>query len=137
TYGEKIEYSGPVYTNMKADGNRAVLSFDHTTGGLDAKELIPTDGRKNKNGSEGFAWRVKEGSTKAELTGFTVCGADKKFHNAKAEIAGDTVVVSCDAVPTIVAVRYGWADHPLCNLYNGEGLPASPFRTDQFPGITK
>ena len=66
-----------------------------------------------------------------------VCGDGKKFHNAKAAINGNTVVVTCDAVPNIVAVRYGWADHPICNLFNQEGLPASPFRTDDFPGITK
>ncbi len=136
TYGEKIEYSGPVFQSMKVEGNKAVLTFDHASG-LHARELVPTDGRKSKDGSEGFAWRVKEGSTKAELIGFAVAGDDKKFQNAKAEIAGETVIVTCDAVPNIVAVRYGWADHPLCNLYNRDGLPASPFRTDDFPGVTK
>ncbi len=137
TYGEKIVYSGPMYKGLKIDGNRAVLSFEHIGGGLVAKELEPTDGRKNKAGTEGFAWRVKEGSTKADLMGFTVGGEDKKFHNAKAMIQGDTVVVTCEAVSNPVAVRYGWANHPLVNLFNQEGLPASPFRTDDFPGITK
>jgi sialate O-acetylesterase len=144
-YGEKIAYSGPMFKEMKVDGNKAVLNFDHVGGGLVAKELVPTDERKNKikkkDGKEieivGYAWRVKEGSSKAELLGFAVCGTDKKFHNAKAEIAGNTVVVTCDATPNIVAVRYGWADHPICNLFNREGLPASPFRTDDLPGITK
>jgi sialate O-acetylesterase len=130
---------------MKVNGDKAVLSFDHVGGGLVAKELVPTDVRKNtvktKEGKEielsGAGWRVKEGSTKADLIGFAVCGTDKKFHNAKAEIVGNTVVVSCEAVPNVLAVRYGWAEHPLCNLFNKEGLPASPFRTDDFPGVTK
>ena len=145
TYGEKIVYAGPAFKGMKVNGSKAVLSFDHVGGGLVAKELVPTDVRKNtvktKEGKEieltGAGWRVKEGSSKADLTGFAVCGTDKKFHNAKAEIKGDTVVVSCDAVPNILAVRFGWAEHPLCNLFNQEGLPASPFRTDDFPGVTK
>jgi sialate O-acetylesterase len=136
-YGEKVAYSGPMFKEIKADGNKAVLSFDHGEG-LTAKELVPTDMRKNdKTGQVGYAWRVKEGSDNAELVGFTACGADKKFHNAKAAIHGSTVVVTCDAVPNIVAVRYGWANHPICNLFNKDGLPASPFRTDDFPGITK
>ena len=138
TYGEKIVYSGPKFRKMKVDGGRAVLSFDDVGGGLVAKELEPTNPRENnKTGTTGYAWRVKEGSTKAELTGFTACGTDKKFHNAKATIAVNNVIVTCDAVPNPIAVRYGWADHPLVNLFNQEGLPASPFRTDDFPGITK
>ncbi len=145
TYGEKIVYSGPMFKDMQVSGGKAVLNFDHVGGGLVAKEMVPTDPRKSKmktkEGQEietvGYGWRVKEGSSKADLIGFAVCGSDKKFHNAKAEIMGDTVVVSCDAVPSIVAVRYGWADHPLCNLFNQEGLPASPFRTDDFSSVTK
>ena len=64
------------------------------------------------------------------LKGFTVAGADKKFIDAKAEIAGDTVVVTGDQVAAPVAVRYGWVNVPDVNLWNKEGLPASPFRTD-------
>ena len=103
-YGEKIEYSGPLYQGVKIDGNRASLSFTHTGSGLMAKG--------------------------GELKGFTIAGADKKFLPAKAEITGDTVVVSNAGVPAPVAVRYGWANAPEVNLYNKEGLPASPFRTD-------
>jgi sialate O-acetylesterase len=127
-YGEKIEYSGPMYKEMKIEGNKAVLSFDHGDG-LTMKNvvLVPRDRHKE--------WRVQDGSAK-ELMGFTMCGEDKKFYPAKAEIVGDKVVVTCDAVTKPVAVRYGWAQHPVCNLYNKAGLPASPFRTDDFPGIT-
>lgn len=67
-----------------------------------------------------------------ELTGFGIAGADKKWIWAKSEIDGNTVVVFSDAVPNPVAVRYGWDNNPDCDLYNKEGLPASPFRTDDW-----
>jgi sialate O-acetylesterase len=135
-YGEKVAYSGPMYKDMKVEGKKAVLHFTHTNGGLVAKELVRTLERKDKNGQVHGAWRVKEGSTGASLVGFTVCGQDHKFYPAGAKIEGDTVVVSSDKVADPMAVRYGWADHPVCNLFNGAGLPASPFRTDDFRGIT-
>jgi sialate O-acetylesterase len=103
-YGEKIPFSGPLPTGHKISGDEIIVSFKHTDGGLVAKG--------------------------GELTGFVIAGADKKWHWAKARIEGDTVVVSCPEVKSPVAVRYGWADNPKCNLYNGAGLPASPFRTD-------
>jgi sialate O-acetylesterase len=109
-YGEKIEFSGPLYRSMKAEGGKIVLSFDHVGKGLEARD--------------------------GALKGFAICGEDKKFVWAKAEIAGDTVVVSSPEVPKPVAVRYGWADCPVVNLWNKDGLPASPFRTDDFPMIT-
>jgi sialate O-acetylesterase len=137
TYGEKIVYSGPMYQSVKFDGNKAILSFDHVAGGLETRELVPTLERKNKEGVVAAAWRVKDGSTGAALAGFTVCGKDKVFHPAEARIVGATVVLTSDMVDAPIAVRYGWANHPICNLYNHEGLPASPFRTDSFPGITQ
>lgn len=112
-YGEKLTYSGPEYYQQQIDGNRIVLSFKHTDGGLVAK------------GGGG------------ELYGFTIAGQDQKFVNAHAEIQGDKVVVSSPAVKQPVAVRMGWANYPLVNLYNGADLPASPFRTDDFPYSTK
>ncbi|HKI31371.1 MAG TPA: sialate O-acetylesterase [Gemmataceae bacterium] len=110
-YGKKIEYSGPVFDKMTVDGNNAVLTFKHVGGGLEAKD--------------------------GPLTGFTIAGEDKMFHNAEAEIKGDTVVVSCKDVEKPAAVRFGWANYPVVNLWNKAGLPASPFRTDDFPMITK
>ena len=115
-YGEKIEYSGPMYKEMKVDGNKAIISFTHVGSGLCGKEGSAPDA----NG---------------ELKGFTICGPDKKFVWGKAEIAGDTVVVSGPDVQTPVAVRYAWADYPICNLYNKEGVPACPFRTDTFEQV--
>src|SRR5260370_42542909 len=70
------------------------------------------------------------------VTGFTVAGEDRKFHNAQAEIKDGKVYVSCEDVKHPVAVRYGWADCPVVNLWNKDGLPASPFRTDDFPMMT-
>ena len=109
-YGKKIEFSGPMYKSMKVEGGAIRLSFDHLGGGLVAKGGDPV--------------------------GFAIAGADKKFVWAKARIDGNTVVVSSDQVAQPAAVRYAWADNPKCNLYNKEGLPASPFRTDEWPGVT-
>jgi sialate O-acetylesterase len=109
-YDEKIEYSGPVYEKMEVKDGKAVLHFKHAGKGLEAKD--------------------------GPLQGFTIAGADRKFYNAKAEIQGDTVLVWCDKVPEPAAVRYGWANCPVVNLWNKDGLPASPFRTDDFPGVT-
>ena len=66
------------------------------------------------------------------MKGFAVAGADKQWKPAQAKIAGDKVIISCAEVAKPVAVRYAWAANPVCNLYNGAGLPASPFRTDEW-----
>ena len=148
TYGEKIVASGPTIQSVDFLGNKAVVTFANVGSGLESKELVLASKQKirvkGKNGEKaqekelpGGEWRVKEGSTGAPLIGFTVCGADKVFHPATAQIAGDTVIVTSPQVSAPIAVRFGWADHPLCNLFNREGLPASPFRTDTFPVRTQ
>ncbi|MND76574.1 hypothetical protein D3C80_682220 [compost metagenome] len=71
-----------------------------------------------------------------QLKGFAIAGSDQKFYWATAAIKGDFIEVSSAKVSNPVAVRYGWADNPDCNLYNKNGLPASPFRTDSFEGLT-
>jgi len=109
-YGEPIEDSGPSYRSSQLKGNKMILTFDHVAGGLEAR-----GGR---------------------LRGFAICGTDRKFVWANAEIDDGKVVVSSPQVEKPVAVRYGWADYPVVNLFNREGLPASPFRTDDFPMIT-
>jgi sialate O-acetylesterase len=106
-YGEKIEYSGPVYKSMKVDGNKIILTFDHVGGGL-----------------------VIKGN---ELKDFTIAGEDKKFVPAMAKIVKDKVVVSAEGIDNPVAVRAGWRFCPQMNLYNKENLPATPFRTDVTP----
>jgi len=111
SYGKELVYSGPIYRAMEIKDNKIILHFDHVGGGLVA-------------GGDG------------PLKGFAIAGADRKFVWADAKIDGDSVVVSSSVVSAPVAVRYAWADNPVCNLYNKEGLPASPFRTDDWPGIT-
>ena len=136
-YGENVEWSGPVLDKVTIDGPRTVLSFTHAEGGLVAKKLV--EHRRQVSGeTRASAWRVAPDSPDdADLLGFAVCGADKQFHSARAKIEGQSIIVTCDAVPQPVAVRYGWAAYPLCNLYNRAGLPASPFRTDDFPCTTR
>jgi sialate O-acetylesterase len=105
-YGRKdLVYSGPLYKSMKVDGGTIVLSFDCVGGGLKSRDGKP-------------------------LSHFTIAAADKKFVPAKAEIKGDTIVVSSDKVAAPAAVRFGWNKAAMPNLINAEGLPASPFRTD-------
>ena len=110
-YGEKLVYSGPVYQSMKIEGSKVALRFNHSGTGLVAR-----------GGS---------------LKGFIIAGDDKVWREATAEIKGNRVLVSSAAVPKPVAVRYGWTKYPECNLFNIEGLPATPFRTDEWPGVTQ
>lgn len=115
-YGEDIVFSGPIYDSMKVDGNKVRLRFKNVGSGLTM-------------GVTPWMW---DGSTPAKpekLTGFAIAGADQNWVDADAAIEGEEVVVSSDAVPAPVAVRYAWDNNPTCNLYNKEGLPASPFRT--------
>jgi sialate O-acetylesterase len=133
-YGKSVPYSGPVLDSMKIEGDKAILTFKPTEGGLVARQL-PADYLVstvlNKKAP------LVRNSPGSQLEGFAVCGADRKWVWADARIEGDSVIVSSSKVPAPVAVRYAWADNPTCNLYNGAGLPASPFRTDDFDPITK
>jgi sialate O-acetylesterase len=104
-YGKPVATSGPLPASHEIRGNEIILSFSHTDGGLVAKD--------------------------GELTGFEVAGDDKQWHAARARIDGDKVIVSSPDVKQPAAARYAWADDPKCNLYNGAGLPASPFRAGQ------
>ena len=108
-YGDKkIVHSGPTYHSMKVDGKRIILYFNNYGSHLAAKDTNV-------------------------LRQFAIAGSDKKFVWAKAYIENDKVIVESDNVRNPVAVRYAWADNPFgCNLYNKEGLPASPFRTDDW-----
>jgi sialate O-acetylesterase len=106
TYGRSIECSGPLYRSHEIQGDEMRIAFDH------AQDLTARDG---------------------DLVGFAVAGEDRVFTWASARIEGESVVVRSPSVPKPIAVRYGWADNPRVNLYNGAGLPASPFRTDDWP----
>jgi len=110
-YRERINGLSPAYDSVQFQGGKAVVKFKRVGSGLEARG--------------------------GELTGFAIAGPDRKFVWAKAEIVGpDKVVVSSPEVPNPVAVRYGWADYPVVNLWSKDGLPASPFRTDDFPMVT-
>lgn len=111
-YGLSIPFRSPEYKSMEVTDGKAVLAFDHV----------------------GNGWRPFD---VAEPIGFTIAGEDKKFVNAKAKILKDgRIEVSAESVTNPVAVRYGWADNPICNLYSLTDLPLTPFRTDDWPGIT-
>jgi sialate O-acetylesterase len=110
-YGKKLEYSGPLYGSMKVEGNAIRIRFTHA-GGLAAKD--------------------------GPLKWFQIAGAGQQFVDADAAIEGDSVVVKSDKVAAPVAVRYAWANYPFgCNLFNGAGLPAAPFRTDDWDALAE
>lgn len=111
TYGQNIEFSGPLYKSHELMGESIRINFDHTTGGLKTNDNAP-------------------------VKGFAIAGPDHVWHWATATIDGNSVIVSSDKVKFPVAVRYAWADNPACNLYNGANLPAFPFRTDSWNGVT-
>jgi len=133
-YGKKVPFSGPVFESMKIEGNKARLAFSHIEGGLVAKALPATVNVKTKTGETAPLVRK---SPNSELEGFAICGADNKWVWADARIDGDSVVLWSDKVSEPVAVRYAWADNPVCNLSNKAGFPASPFRTDDLPAVTR
>lgn len=111
-YGYEIVYRSPIYKSLEINGAKALVHFDHVGGGLDTFDV-------------------------REPIGFAVAGEDRKFVRATARIVGkDTVEVSAPGISSPVAVRYAWADNPVCNVQNKEGLPVTPFRTDDWPGVT-
>ena len=111
-YGDnQLTDSGPTYAGMTVAGAAVRLKFTDLGGGLSVKGPA--------------------------LHGFAVAGTDRKFHWATARVVGREVVVQSAAVPHPVAVRYDWASNPDGTLYNRAGLPAPPFRTDTWPGITE
>jgi len=105
-YHDSLVYSGPIYHSMEIRGNKLALTFDQIGSGLQSKD-------------------------NEVLKGFSIAGKDGQFHWAEAEINDNSVVLYSKEEPNPVAARYGWDDNPECNLCNKEGLPASPFRTDQ------
>lgn len=112
-YGVNVPYKSPTYKSMAKQGDSIVLTFDNV-------------------GDKLMSFDV------AELRGFAVAGGDHKFVKATAKLVDGNkkVEVRADGVADPVAVRYAWADNPVCNLYNGAGLPVTPFRTDDWPGVT-
>jgi len=110
-YGQRNQvFSGPLYDGVNFAGSKVSLRFKYVANGLVARG--------------------------GDLAGFTIAGVDKKFYPAEAKIVGNEIVVSSPSVPLPMAVRYGWSDAPVLNLFNTAGLPATPFRTDTWPGVT-
>ena len=109
-YGERVVYSGPTLASVERLPGSIRLHFAHTDGGLVVKG--------------------------AKLEEFAIAGEDRKWYWADARIGGDTVVVSSPSVPNPKEVRYAWQSNPAATLFNGAGLPAGPFRTDTWPGLT-
>jgi sialate O-acetylesterase len=127
TYDKAVSFSGPIYQAMKIEGDRIRLTFRHIEGGLVAKEVPATYDVMRKTSKTAPLLRNRPNS---QLEGFAICGENKQWVWADAKIDGDTVLVWSDQVTSPVAVRYAWADNPICNLYNTAGLPAAPLRTD-------
>lgn len=112
-YGYDIPYRSPLYKSMEIIGNKALITFDHVGGGLKAHDF-------------------------RDIRGFTLASENGPFQNASAKIVGkNQVEVWSNDVPKPTAIRYAWADNPVCNLISREGLPVTPFRTDHRPGITR
>jgi sialate O-acetylesterase len=132
-YKQPVPASGPTYESAQILPGKIVLSFKDTTGPLVAKPLPATYDVRTL--TKETAPLVRN-SPDSQLEGFAICGADKKWVWADAKIEGDTVIVSSKEVSQPIAVRYAWSDNPTCNLYNKAGLPAAPFRTDDFPLTT-
>ena len=111
-YGIAVPFHSPQYKSMEKQGNKIILTFDHVDGG----------------------WRPFDVN---KPVGFAIAGEDKKFVSADAAILKDgSIEVSSSAVADPVSVRYAWADNPVCNMYDSAGLPMTPFRTDDWPGVT-
>ena len=130
-YGRKLVANGPRYESYKIRGGKVVVSFSDVADGL---KVMPSGSfAQARYGSTDE--RVEEAEN-GVLMGFQIAGPDRVWHWADARIEGNEVVVSSPEVPQPVAVRYAWSINPVCNLFNSEGLPAWPFRTDDWPGVT-
>lgn len=111
-YGYDLPYQSPTFKSMDVNDGKAILTFDHVGGGLDTFDV-------------------------RSPIGFTVAGEDRAFVLAEAKITSkSTIEVSAEAVADPIAVRYAWADNPVCNVQSKEGLPMTPFRTDDWKGVT-
>lgn len=131
-YGQTMEYSGPVYDSMYVRGNKIFLQFSHTGSGL----VVKSDSSFIACNWDTARQEPVAGNCPS-IGGFEVAGDDRKFYPASAYILGNRVIVFSKEVASPVAVRFAWADDAkAANLFNREGFPAVPFRTDQWKGIT-
>ncbi len=133
-YARAVPYSGPTYRSMAIENGAIRLLFDNIGGGLAALPANSIKPQRKPSGEGGCSVRIDQESG---LEGFSICGNDRNWVWADAKVDGDSVLVWSSEIPLPVAVRYAWADNPVCNLGNADGFPASPFRTDDFPTVTR
>jgi sialate O-acetylesterase len=117
-YKEPVECSSPVYESMALEGNKIRIHFKNGEG----LKISPHPALADS----------KEQTAPTGITGFAIAGIAQKWVNAQASVDGNSVIVWSNEVPKPAAVRYGWANAPLCYLYNGADLPVAPFRTDNW-----
>ncbi|MFA7343106.1 MAG: sialate O-acetylesterase [Terrimicrobiaceae bacterium] len=134
SYGKKIPFAGPTFASAEIEGDAVRIHFTNTDGGLVARpipsEYVPDSLQPDKKVP------LVRNVPNSQIEGFALCGEDRVWKWAEARIDGETVVVRAGGVAKPVFIRYAWADYPICNLYNGAGFPAAPFRTDNFPSGT-
>ncbi|MBQ3723205.1 MAG: 9-O-acetylesterase [Bacteroidales bacterium] len=133
-YGRKVVCDGPKFASYKIGDGCVRVRFSDEAGGLC---VLPSgDYAELRYGKAGMDFDMVQKAESGILCGFQIAGPDRVWHWAQAVIDGDEVIVSCPDVPHPLAVRYAWGANPICNLFNSEGLPAWPFRTDDWPGVT-
>jgi sialate O-acetylesterase len=133
TYGKRMVATAPAFESMAIERDRIRIHFTTAGSRLVAHDVPAT---YQPSSSSPTTVPLVRNSPKGQLEGFAICGKDRQWKWAEAEIDGADVVVRSPQVPRPIAVRYAWADNPICNLYNEQGLPAGPFRTDSFPLTT-
>ena len=126
--GRPVNPDGPFFEAMAIQGNRCRIQFGNAGSGLETRRVVMNHQKNQPIGRDPQAFVVEA----EKVRGFVICGADQKFVDADAAIVGDHVEVWSESIQAPVAVRYAWANFPLCNLFSREGLPVAPFRTDRF-----
>ena len=133
-YGRKVVSNGPRFVSYTLGEGFVRVRFSDAAGGL---QVRPSgDYAALRYGAAGLDCELVRKAESGTLCGFQIAGADRLWHWADAAIEGEEVVVSSPAVPHPIAVRYAWGANPVCNLFNAADLPAQPFRTDDWPGVT-
>ena len=133
-YGRKVVCNGPRFASYTLGEGFVRVRFSDAAGGL---QVRPSgDYAALRYGASALDFELVRRAESGTLCGFQIAGADRLWHWADATIEGEEVVVSSPDVPHPVAVRYAWGANPVCNLFNAAGLPAQPFRTDDWPGVT-
>lgn len=137
SYARSIVASGPRPIRACYENGKVRIWFEDIGAGLVAPEWVKSSPKKDRQGYEGYAWRTKpigEVEGRRKVLDFFLAGEDHVFHSAQATIDGTTVLVSSDIASSPKFVRYGWQEHPIGNLFNADGFPASPFQIEVLQG---